>query len=410
MVAQKNIQVLDSLRGLLAVIVALHHAALPFWGSGSALVKNAYLFVDFFFILSGFVMAHGYAGRLRENRQLGAFIALRFFRLWPLHIVTLSAVAACWVLLPWFGFAPMSGQEGGDAQSFAAMAFLTHAMGTVDTHPFNWPSWSIAAEFFVYILFALLCVVASGNRKVRLSGAVLFCALGIAGTVLIPPEFGPRFLLNNTQWGVLRALTGFFAGVLLREMLEGRRGFALRGQASCLEAMAFVAAVLGLVLLDTSTLWVWAMLPLFALLIGVFAFEQGRVSVWLRHPLLLVLGRLSFSIYLIHLGLAKFMSEFVFARIWHWAGPQPSILFAMPVVATFCAVLYLMLVTGMAAFTYHCIEMPVMGWARQRFRLPRPRAQDAAAPMPLSASTCCNSPAWNISRTMSQPPMNSPLT
>jgi peptidoglycan/LPS O-acetylase OafA/YrhL len=427
---QKNIQVLDSLRGLLAVVVALHHAAIPFWGSSSALIKNSYLFVDFFFILSGFVLAHGYAGRVRNARDLGNFLALRFFRLWPLHFVTLCAMALCWWLLPRFGFAPMTGQEDVGAASFTAMALLSHAMGTVGSYPLNWPSWSIAAEFTVYTVFAFLCVIALGNRMLRLLGGALFCALGVIGSVQVGPEFGNAYLLNITQWGVFRAFTGFFIGMMLRDLLYlerrafyrtqraalgsclsigffepvGQRGAAktavpssgqarghafqsdalmpvraLLRRASPVEAVVAVMAVAALCLLDTSTQWVWAMLPVFALVIAVFAFEAGQVSQWLRHPALLALGRWSFSIYLVHLGIAKFVSEFVFPHVWGWAEGLYLSLLTMPVVATLCAVFYLGIVILLAAFTYKAIEMPAMGWARRRFSVPSPVKKAAVA-------------------------------
>ena len=78
--------VLDAWRGIAALLVALErlHAhgvfySLPF-------VRNSYLFVDFFFVLSGFVIAHAYADKITDARSALTFALRRFGRLWPLHI------------------------------------------------------------------------------------------------------------------------------------------------------------------------------------------------------------------------------------------------------------------------------------------------------------------------------------
>ena len=89
-----RIPTLDGWRGICAMLVALHHfsangaiAALP-------LIRNAWLFVDFFFVLSGFVITHAYSRKLQSGREVGAFTLRRFARLWPLHVAVLGAFVA----------------------------------------------------------------------------------------------------------------------------------------------------------------------------------------------------------------------------------------------------------------------------------------------------------------------------
>ena len=85
---------LDGWRGVCAVIVALHHCHAAGYIEGLPLLRNAFLFVDFFFVLSGFVLAHAYRDRLATMEGAATMLWRRFARLWPLHAVTLLAMIA----------------------------------------------------------------------------------------------------------------------------------------------------------------------------------------------------------------------------------------------------------------------------------------------------------------------------
>ena len=81
--------VLDSFRGLSAIFVLVYH--LRYVGSGSiselSFFRGSNLLVDFFFVLSGFVLAHGYA--FKKDLKFKDFFIARTFRIFPLHIVLL---------------------------------------------------------------------------------------------------------------------------------------------------------------------------------------------------------------------------------------------------------------------------------------------------------------------------------
>src|SRR5690606_39116617 len=106
--AMARFAALDGLRGISAVAVAFFHLPLAFHLFGSPLVREAYIFVDFFFVLSGFVIAHAYGARLTGGAELGDFLVRRIGRLWPLHLATLGALVALeairYLLAARFGF------------------------------------------------------------------------------------------------------------------------------------------------------------------------------------------------------------------------------------------------------------------------------------------------------------------
>jgi len=91
---RKHFRVLDSWRGIAALLVAIFHLNVYSAIYPLDFIRNAYLFVDFFFVLSGFVITHSYAGRLGTLEDLGSFAVKRLGRLWPLHVVVLLAFVA----------------------------------------------------------------------------------------------------------------------------------------------------------------------------------------------------------------------------------------------------------------------------------------------------------------------------
>src|SRR5665647_1694184 len=89
--AKMHFRVLDSWRGIAALLVALFHLNLYSAIYSLDFVRNAWLLVDFFFVLSGFVITHSYGNRLGTLDDLSMFAFRRFCRLWPLHAVVLLA-------------------------------------------------------------------------------------------------------------------------------------------------------------------------------------------------------------------------------------------------------------------------------------------------------------------------------
>src|SRR5262245_62777512 len=85
---------LDSWRGIAALLVALHHFSASGAICASGLVQGAWMCVDFFFVLSGFVIAANYRDRLARGFSAMHFMLLRWGRLYPLHVATLMAYIA----------------------------------------------------------------------------------------------------------------------------------------------------------------------------------------------------------------------------------------------------------------------------------------------------------------------------
>src|SRR5579862_6600339 len=141
---------LDSLRGVCALMVALMHVNSLNHISQATIVQQSWLFVDFFFVLSGFVIAFTYLDRIESRAALIEFAIRRFGRVWPLHagILLLFVMSECLKLgLSQVGGLPTHVPAFGGARTLDAIGanlILVHALGLYHVLTWNGPSWSIS--------------------------------------------------------------------------------------------------------------------------------------------------------------------------------------------------------------------------------------------------------------------------
>jgi len=154
-----HFEALDGWRGVCACFVVLFHfhgySPLFAW----PLARHGFLFVDFFFVLSGFVIAWNYEKRLDSAPAVKRFLVLRLGRVYPLHAFMLLCFVAYelgWLLWGPAGTALFTG--GSKPSAIASNLLLLQSLHVHDGLTWNGPSWSISAEFWTYVLFALAAV------------------------------------------------------------------------------------------------------------------------------------------------------------------------------------------------------------------------------------------------------------
>jgi peptidoglycan/LPS O-acetylase OafA/YrhL len=293
-------RVLDAWRGIAALLVALFHLNVSSAIYGLDFVRNAYLFVDFFFVLSGFVITHSYADRLRTLEGVGTFTARRFNRLWPLHVVVLFAfvlVELAKLFAAKHG-AAFSTPPFTDATSPAALPLnlvFAHSFGIVSHLTWNPPSWSIAVEFWTYLIFAAVLYL-SATRFVRHPlAAEAFLLVLLAASVAVLVSCSDRDQDVTYDLGLFRCLYGFLIGhfvyrlwqVCPRELFETR----------LFEIAVLIIAVYYVSLVGRSGYGFFAPV-IFAAVVLVFAFEAGPISTLMSNRANDWLGRISYSIYM----------------------------------------------------------------------------------------------------------------
>jgi len=384
---------LDSWRGIAALLVALFHldALGHFYGLG--FVRNAHLFVDFFFVLSGFVISYSACSWLTDSRALLRFMIKRFGRVWPLHAVMLVAFIV-FPLAEWTGCYltrlcgtawPFNPQYDSLGTALANL-FLVHALGMYDHMSWNWPSWSISTEFWTYLLFALT-VIAFRRMLVPLAIAI---ALGSAAIIFL---FAPSYITYS--YSFFRCVTGFFAGFLMfRLYSSGTLPLARFGTA--LE-LAAVALMIGFISLVGASNWAFAAPVIFAFCVYVFAHQPGRISTLLTRTPFLRLGEWSYSIYMVHAFVLIVLLRVVSATekilgqpIRIDAGfPARLYYYHDRYLMDAMALVYLVVVIVLARFAYRRLEAPARdyfnGLAQQRATAPLAREAIASLPAKLTA-------------------------
>jgi peptidoglycan/LPS O-acetylase OafA/YrhL len=377
--AAGRFEALDGWRGVCACLVVLFH----FHGYSpiqtSPLVRNSYLFVDFFFVLSGFVIAWNYASRLGSWPEVRRFLVLRVGRVYPLHVFMLFLFLAYETakLLNGMGQATPPSTFSGETQPGAVLSnlFLVQSLHVHDSLTWNGPSWSISTEVWTYVIFALVSVTL-GIRMWMLAAAAI-----------VPPL--ALLYLSGTgmdvtfDWGLLRCVFGFALGLVCYHLHKRRPlDVATAGPvAATLVEASVVAAVVAFVSAVDKTAWSLLAPFVFAVAVLVFASEGGAVSRVFRTAPLRWLGKLSYSIYLTHFFFVLIfpivVKRIVQQDLWTpmpIGGGQYVLAYGRnDVEGTLFYAAVIAITLAFSAFTYRWVETPGRDWSRRLAgRAPRP--------------------------------------
>ena len=348
---------LESLRFICAILVTIVHVPWPTSLMTLPVIPQAWLFVDFFFVLSGFVIAMNYRDRIADAGTARRFLIRRFFRLYPLHLVTLLAMATLVAARNLIG---TPGSELGPATVTHDWLWLVplnltllQAMGFTERQILNAPSWSISTEWFAYCAFAVIAL-AWGRRRYLW---IVWLVLGMGGIALLARLNGPLGVEGLFVHSFVRCMASFALGVLVQMIVVRAPTASLPpALAGWLQIIA-LTITLALIALTGRNPWISYGVPfLFALIIAMMALDRGSV---VRRMLELKplehLGKRSYSIYMVHTPIATSM-DFLFRR----ATGGGSIVLGNVAVA-----IYLVLVIATAELTYSYVEQPWRVFSRR---------------------------------------------
>lgn len=208
--------VLDLMRGVAALAVLLFHMDYML-GSFSPGLHKAYLAVDFFFVLSGFVISANYHVSVRPDTRWIEFLIARLARLWPLFVATtwLGCIAMVTKLTHESGMLDAQGVIGSLLVNSLMIPSFYPPFGIDRLFLFNGASWSVSFEMAVNILFFALL------RKLSLR---TLCPLAaVLAALLIAAAYSHGSL--DGGWssvtfhvGTARVLYGFTAGMAMHQI------------------------------------------------------------------------------------------------------------------------------------------------------------------------------------------------
>ncbi len=362
-----KIDSLTSLRFFAAALIVVGHSGGLFgfpadWPGGIATYQG----VTFFFVLSGFILTYVYPS-IDNFSEYRRFLIARVARVWPAHFVTMILA---FLLLPWVPVSLMiwQGKAAGILNFFLLHAWVPYA---VSYFSFNAVSWSISVELFFYLNFGWLIRELRSTWAIKLGLSVLAAvvmmmiwhvsrapehttddfALSADGLIYISPLARSfEFVIGMCFASVYKRLRGSMVRmptVLTATIIESILATLVVAQILYLGANWFELGPLAKVLPKELVFWLErsGVAPLYGATILAFTFNRGLLSRLLSLRVFILLGEISYSIYLIHQTL------FITARehralvdaVQNWVGYS----------------LYLAVTTISAYLTWRFIEKPM---------------------------------------------------
>lgn len=351
---------LTSIRGFAALWVVSLHFQLGMADVGYSLWPSVshygYVGVDIFFILSGFILTAVYRGL--EWRNLGAFLTRRAFRIYPMHLAVTGGMLLIWI------DAYLRFGVHNQAQQLRWLPVFSLLLQPFIYHRLMWNAvtWSISMELVCYLVFPLALM------RLRRAALPILLVLIVA---LAAIEHHLQ-IYDLYVWGdgaLARGLVGFGLGMAIRLASE-KVPVPTQAQASLME----IAAVAGMVV--CASIGQGPFIPILSgLLILALSYESGIVAKGLNARWCLWLGKISFSVYLIH--------EEIIGLVWP-RFPASRLPFDHDTNGIVWTLMILVFVLATATVTWLCIEEPFRrlgGWLARRIERyePKPALRPATA-------------------------------
>jgi peptidoglycan/LPS O-acetylase OafA/YrhL len=349
-----EIRPLTGVRAFAAYGVMLSHfwaeltVLMPALAVFTNIVEKGGLGVDLFFILSGLIISHVYWSRFRESGRAAfvPYVVNRFARIYPGYFVTLVILVLMVGMAPFFGV-----QVGGEHPwRWLPAHFLMLQPFPGVPGGWNYPSWSIGAEFFAYLLvFPILVRAFNGLRPVA---ALLMAPAAVIG------YWAAKF---GGLWGASEHLpmvtaefsAGAFLFLALKKSAHVRHGMGMACVPAFLLLLVFLAVPPGFLGGWERVLVVLLFLPVLG---GFYAGPGGLGGVFGWEPVV-YLGRISYALYLVHALVQKVLKPVVFIPV----GESGCMWLRAGAVA-----LYLVAPLLAAAILFHMVEEPAREWIRAR--------------------------------------------
>ncbi len=295
----KQFDYLTSLRGIAALWVVFYHISqyliyyTPDWLM--AIIIKGHLAVDFFFVLSGFILTLNYHHIFSDFSfsLYRTFLIKRIARIYPLHLLVLIG----YLLIPLSYFLTDRVIPEGEKYSlvnYLMQLGLVNNWGVSDKLSWNIPAWSISTEWAAYICFPI--IIALLNRVK--TNYIPFLLMTINGVVFfIFLLYGYDSLGQDIQGlGLIRCLLEFFMGAMICKYTQT---YSYSNRASYLFLILSFLSIL-LIVFNIISEIVFGSIVMALSLIAFVNLNESAVATWLRVKPLMLLGEISYSIYLTH--------------------------------------------------------------------------------------------------------------
>jgi len=287
---------LDGIRGLAALSVAIMHFPIDNYISNSSFFSNSFLFVDLFFVLSGFILTILYSGFFSPI----VFLKLRFARIAPVYYLTLFfgiVLEFLKLLFPDLS-TTQSFSGSNDFYSLLREVLLIQSLPIFSNTSFDPPNWSISSEAFAYLVMSLFLLISPARRLVFWTVmfiSMLFISMSISQ-------------LNNAhELAIYRCFFGFSAGVLVAHFINKWESLSFGSYSNL--------ATLVIIILTIAYIWIGG-LPafppalFFSIILLALHCSKGELREYVfSNKTVVFLGDISLSLYLVHYFIAMRFEE-----------------------------------------------------------------------------------------------------
>ncbi|MEZ5571603.1 MAG: acyltransferase [Halioglobus sp.] len=367
---------LDVLRGTLTFFIIFFHWQHFFYDGGTVsadfvrtsqplyailtpLYTQGIYAVDFFFSLSGFIFFWLYAEPIRcRTVSASKYAALRFSRLYPLHIATLLLV----IVAQHFTFREF-GQylvyQENDWYHLFLNIFFVNAWGVENGFSFNGPAWTVSIEVMMYISFFTIAYYGKGS------------SLLVALTIAIIGFFIERDFNKQIGMGFHSFFVGGIAYILYTKLLRfnlKRLVLILGPLCAIIWIVAIIDMYTGIApglkyiprdsvfhrifkVFDSSLFATIVVIPFTIIFLALAETVRGRLGKRAH-----VLGDLSYALYLLHFPL-----QLAFILVTHWLGIDRSFFYSVTSLLSFFVILFVL-----SYFSYFHFELPLQKYLRRR--------------------------------------------
>jgi len=298
-----KIEELESVRGIAAFLIVICH--MPVWNSvyNITLIRNFYLMVQLFFVLSGFLIYKAYSSKLKNIKEVMRFQFFRFGRLYPIHLFFLTVFVVIEITKYFaqnkYGITSLNSQPFRENNITALFQnfFLVQAIGpTNNAVTFNGPAWTISVEFYTYFIFALIVLYLKKYKNFFFFGLFV-----VSFSFLL-------FSKNNYGFGyLLNCFSGFFLGSIIAH-LENKIKFTLPKYSSL---VVFIIIVTFLIFKKNLSYDPVMYFLTASLILALIANKNGYLNKILKLRLFVWLGSVSYSVYMGHLCIIWIANQFI---------------------------------------------------------------------------------------------------
>lgn len=292
-----RIEKLDGLRGVFSIMVVLFHfnsEFIPDFLFNNFIIRKSGLFVDFFFVLSGFVIALNYTNLSKVN-EFTTYLKKRLIRIYPLLFWTAMVFFAVYYVCTYYGFTSSYDEiEGRWLINLAETLLLTNSTPILGVnYGINYPSWTISSEMISYIVFGLLSLTFTTVKK-PLKFAIV---IGICVTFL---WYLKQYWVIE-DYGFVRGLYAFLMGCLVYKFYNKKRVYHKGLEFITVLVLLVYMYLLSILPLQKQEVFSIATIPLlFASILFILLHTNGMISNILESRTFQFLGKISYSVYLNH--------------------------------------------------------------------------------------------------------------